>query len=121
MILRRTPACASLLALLILGGCAVGPDYQRPQAPVAQAWKTEPGWQASNPRDHELKGAWWKIFGDADLNALQEQALKNGQTMVIAQARVDQARAQANVANSSFFPKLGAQACLLYTSDAADE
>lgn len=110
MILRRTPAFASLLALLILGGCAVGPDYQRPQAPVAQAWKTEPGWQASNPRDHELKGAWWKIFGDADLNALQEQALKNGQTMVIAQARVDQARAQANVANSSFFPKLGAQA-----------
>lgn len=110
MILRRTPAFASLLALLILGGCAVGPDYQRPQAPVAQAWKTEAGWQASNPRDHELKGAWWKIFGDAELNALQEQALKNGQTMVIAQARVDQARAQANVANSSFFPKLGAQA-----------
>ncbi|RQO37247.1 RND transporter [Herminiimonas sp. KBW02] len=110
MILRRTPAYASLLALLIVSGCAVGPDYQRPQASVAQAWKTEPGWQVSNPRDDELKGAWWKVFGDADLNALQEQALTNGQTMVIAQARVDQARAQANVANSSFFPKVGAQA-----------
>ncbi|MNR79398.1 Toluene efflux pump outer membrane protein TtgF precursor [compost metagenome] len=111
---RRTPAYVSLLALLLASGCAglpaVGPDYERPDAPVAQAWKTEPGWQVGQPRDGELKGAWWEIFSDAQLNALQEQALTNGQTMVIAQARVDQARAQANVANSAFFPRIGAQA-----------
>ena len=112
--LRRASASALLLALLVLGGCAVGPDYKKADAPIAQAWKAEPGWQAGNPRDGELKGTWWEVFADPELNALQEQALKNGQTMVIAQARVDQARAQANVANSAFF-------CLLYTSDAADE
>ncbi|GGI55183.1 RND transporter [Oxalicibacterium solurbis] len=106
---RSAAAPAVLAALLALGGCAVGPDYQRPDAPVAQAWKTEPGWQAGNPRDGELKGAWWEIFGDTQLNALQEQALKNGQTMVIAQTRVEQARAQANVANSAYFPQIGLQ------------
>ena len=104
--------CASaplLLVALTLGGCAVGPDYHRPDAPMAAAWKTEAGWQAGNPRDGELKGAWWKMFGDAQLDALQEQALKSGQTMIIAQTRVDQARAQANVAHSAFFPTVGLQ------------
>lgn len=106
---RSAAAPAVLAALLTLGGCAVGPDYRRPDAPMVQAWKTEPGWQAGNPRDGELKGAWWEIFGDTQLNALQEQALKNGQTMVIAQTRVEQARAQANVANSAYFPQIGLQ------------
>lgn len=108
MNLRFSPTV--LLTALALAGCAVGPDYQRPDAPLAQAWKTDAGWQAGNPRDGELKGAWWEIFSDAQLNALQDQALKNGQTMIIAQTRVDQARAQANVANSAFFPQIGVQA-----------
>lgn len=118
--LRRAPASALLLTLLALGGCAVGPDYKKPDAPIAQAWKAEPGWQAGNPRDGELKGAWWEVFSDPELNALQEQALKNGQTMVIAQARVDQARAQANVANSAFFPKVGVQAGTTRNRTSAD-
>lgn len=109
MNLRRTHA-SSLMLALVLSGCAVGPDYKRPDAPTAQAWQADPGWQASNPRDGELKGSWWEIFGDTELNALQDQALKNGQTMIIAQTRVDQARAQANVANSAFFPRIGVQA-----------
>jgi NodT family efflux transporter outer membrane factor (OMF) lipoprotein len=106
----RHASAPILLAVLTLCGCAVGPDYHRPDAPIAQAWKIEPGWQAGNPRDGELKGAWWEMFGDTQLNTLQEQALKNGQTMVIAQTRVDQARAQANVAHSAFFPTVGLQA-----------
>ncbi len=105
----RHASAPILLAVLTLCGCAVGPDYHRPDAPMATAWKTEPGWQAGNPRDGELKGAWWEMFGDRQLNLLQEQALKNGQTMVIAQTRVDQARAQANVAHSAFFPTVGLQ------------
>jgi NodT family efflux transporter outer membrane factor (OMF) lipoprotein len=106
--LRRASA-PILIAVMALCGCAVGPDYQRPDAPIAQAWKTDAGWQAGQPRDAELKGAWWEIFGDSELNRLQQQALQNGQTMVIAQARVEQARAQANVANSAYFPQIGAQ------------
>ncbi|HWT70776.1 MAG TPA: efflux transporter outer membrane subunit [Oxalicibacterium sp.] len=109
MRVRPAPLLLALSAAFALGGCAVGPDYQRPDAPVARSWKTDPGWQAGLPRDAELKGAWWEIFGDAELNRLQQQALKDGQTMIIAQARVEQARAQANVAHSGFFPQIGAQ------------
>lgn len=107
---RRSPLLLALSAAFALGGCAVGPDYQQPDAPIAQTWKTEAGWQTGQPRDAELKGAWWEIFNDSQLNHLQEQALKSGQTMIIAQARVEQARAQANVANSGFFPQIGIQA-----------
>jgi multidrug efflux system outer membrane protein len=110
MLPRRSRLLLAIVASFALGGCAVGPDYQRPDAPIAQAWKTDPGWQAGQPRDAELKGAWWEIFGDAQLNALQQQALQSGQTMIVAQARLDQARAQANVAYSSFFPQVGIQA-----------
>jgi NodT family efflux transporter outer membrane factor (OMF) lipoprotein len=120
--LRRAPA-PLLLAILTgfaLSGCAVGPDYKKPDAPIAQAWKAEPGWQPGNPRDGELKGNWWEIFGDAQLNALQEKALTNGQTMVIAQTRVLQARAQANVANSAFFPTVGIQAGTSRNRSSAD-
>lgn len=119
MNLRRAPA-PILLAVLVLSGCAVGPDYRKPDAPIAQAWKTDPGWQTSQPRDGELKGAWWEIYGDAQLNALQDQALKNGQTMIIAQTRVDQARAQANVAHSDFFPQIGLQAGASRNRSSAD-
>lgn len=99
-----------LSALALLSGCAVGPDYQRPDAIVAQQWQLAPGWQAGQPRDGELKGAWWEVFGDADLNTLQQKALQDGQTLRMAQARLDQARAQANVANSALFPHVGLQA-----------
>jgi len=97
------------LAALMLAGCAAGPSYQRPNAPLAGNWDTEPGWQAGSPRDGDLKGAWWQIYRDDILSALEERALQSGQSLRIAQARVDQARAQADVANSAFFPRLGLQ------------
>ncbi|HTJ96384.1 MAG TPA: efflux transporter outer membrane subunit, partial [Rhodocyclaceae bacterium] len=117
--MSRTHA-AICLAIVTLAGCAVGPDYKKPDAPLAEAWQIEPGWQLANPRDGEIKGNWWEIFADPDLNALQEQALHSGQTMVIAQARVDQARAQANVANSAYFPRLGLQAGAARNRTSAD-
>jgi NodT family efflux transporter outer membrane factor (OMF) lipoprotein len=117
--LRRASA-PILLAVMTLCGCAVGPDYQRPDAPLAQHWKTDAGWLAGQPRDAELKGAWWEIFGDAELNRLQQQALQSGQTILIAQARVVQARAQANVADSAYFPQIGVEAGAARSRSSAD-
>ncbi|HTH94863.1 MAG TPA: efflux transporter outer membrane subunit [Rhodocyclaceae bacterium] len=101
----------AMLALpALLAACAVGPDYKRPDAPMAAAWKTDPGWQVAQPRDGELKGEWWKIFNDADLDALQTRALTDSQTLQSAAARLEQARAQARVAGSALFPTVGVQA-----------
>lgn len=104
------PTHIGLLLFGLLCGCAVGPDYRRPEAAVAQHWQLEPGWQRGRPRDDEIKGNWWEVFADADLNALQQKALQDGQILRIAEARLDQARAQANVANSALFPRVGVQA-----------
>ena len=101
----------AVLALpALLAACAVGPDYKRPDAPMAASWKADPGWQVAQPRDGELKGEWWKIFNDADLNNLQARALADSQTLQGAAARLEQARAQARVAGSALFPTVGVQA-----------
>jgi NodT family efflux transporter outer membrane factor (OMF) lipoprotein len=57
-----------------------------------------------------LKGAWWESFNDSALNALVERAWENNQSLLVAAARLEQARAQATVARSSLFPNLTLQA-----------
>ncbi len=104
---------AAIAGMAMLSACAIGPEYVRPDATMATMaanWKTEPGWQVSAPRDGDIKGEWWEIFDDVELNTLEAQALSFGQNLRVAQARVEQARAQANVANAGFFPRLGVQA-----------
>lgn len=104
--------------LTVLAGCqAVGPEYQRPHVDMPQQWPntaaanvSDPGWQRSQPADTLAKGAWWTMFGDADLNRLQEQALLANQTLVAAQSKLEQARAQMAVANAALLPRLGLQA-----------
>jgi len=101
-----------------LAGCqAVGLDYQRPHVVMPQQWQNsavtdavDAGWQRSQPADTLAKGQWWSLFGDQDLNCLQEQALSANQTLVMAQSKLEQAQAQMAVANASLVPRLGLQA-----------
>ena len=107
---RALPASAIALALL-LGGCgAAGPDYVRPDTAAPAAWHTEPGWQPGQPRDSELKGDWWTLFGDPELNRLATLALAHNNTLALAQSRLDQARAQTAQVRSALTPHLGLQA-----------
>lgn len=104
------PLPALLLAAL-LGGCAaVGPEHTRPSVAVPAHWQAEPGWQAGQPRDADLKGDWWRLFGDATLDALVATAHRQNNTLAVAQARLDQARAQTNAALGAQLPRLGLQA-----------
>ena len=69
--------------VLLLGGCRVGPKYNPPALPAPPAFKesspaaytsTPPGtWQPARPQDAELKGKWWEMFNEPELNALEEQ------------------------------------------------
>jgi NodT family efflux transporter outer membrane factor (OMF) lipoprotein len=103
-------APAVLLAALVLAGCAVGPDYQRPPAEVPAAWTTPPSWQPAAPNDASLKGAWWEAFADPTLNALVARALANNQNLSMAAARLEQARAQVAVSEAALYPHLGVNA-----------
>jgi multidrug efflux system outer membrane protein len=95
-------------SLLFLAGCAVGPNYHRPDAPVASAWKEQPPWRAADPKDSIPKGDWWSTFGDAELNQYEAQALKANQTIEVARYQLQQARASARISQAGLFPQLSA-------------
>jgi NodT family efflux transporter outer membrane factor (OMF) lipoprotein len=94
------------LALALLAGCAVGPKYKRADVQVPRAWKTQGPWEVAAPKDGIPKGAWWTVFGDAQLNEYEQQLLKANQSLIAARDRLEQARAFARVATSGLFPQL---------------
>jgi multidrug efflux system outer membrane protein len=100
------PAAALLAvcALVSTLGCTVGPGYKRATAPVPAAWKGEGPWQTAAPKDAIPKGTWWQIFHDAELDRLEQDLLQANQSLVAAQDRLLEARSQARIASSAYFP-----------------
>jgi NodT family efflux transporter outer membrane factor (OMF) lipoprotein len=95
---------------LWLAACALGPDYQRPDAPVPEAFKETAGWKIAQPSDEIARGAWWKVFDDPRLNDLEEQINISNQTVIGAEAQVRQALALIQAAKASYFPVVTAGA-----------
>jgi outer membrane protein, multidrug efflux system len=89
----------------MLVGCASAPAYVRPDVEMPAAWKLDAPWQEAKPSDAAVRGAWWRRFGDAQLDALQEQALAASPTLEAAVARLAQARASVDVASAGLFPQ----------------
>lgn len=99
-----------VLIALVTGGCAMGPEYQRPEATtIPETYMGAAGdWKIATPRAHLPRGNWWEIFGDPALNRLEAEAAVANQDLKAAAARFEQARAVADVARSGFFPRVGA-------------
>jgi len=95
-----------LASAIFFAGCAVGPNYKRPAAPMATKWDLAEPWREGAPKDALPKGQWWTVFHDDDLNALETQALTANQTIKISLARLEQARATAAIQVSTVFPSL---------------
>lgn len=93
---------AALLALLA-AGCAVQPDYQRP------ALELPPAWQAAAPRPQPAQ-PWWRVYDDPALERLIDEALANNADVLVAAARVDEARALLGETRSALKPEVGANA-----------
>jgi NodT family efflux transporter outer membrane factor (OMF) lipoprotein len=97
-----------LAILAAQGGCAVGPDYHRPEAPVPAAYKELPKdlspWKPSTPRDGIDRGAWWSIFEDPELDRLERQIALSNQTVKEYEAQYRQALAQLKEARAQWFP-----------------
>jgi NodT family efflux transporter outer membrane factor (OMF) lipoprotein len=94
----------------VAAGCAVGPDYHKPDAAVPPAWQPTASWHEAAPEDAALKGDWWRLFQDDALNSLVERALTGNQDLRVAAARLVQAREQVTVARSDLFPWVGLSA-----------
>ncbi len=101
--MRRARAPLVLLVLAI-GGCAVGPDFVRPEPVVPPAYRSEvaPA-EAASFADQ----AWFDVFQDATLRGLIDDALTNNYDLRTAAARVEQAQHQVGVTRSELFPQVG--------------
>ncbi|SME94731.1 efflux transporter outer membrane subunit [Pseudogulbenkiania subflava] len=98
------------LAALLLGGCAVGPDYQRPAVTVPAAYKEAGDWKPATPADHLPRAAWWQAFADPQLDGLQQQLQKHNQTLRAAEASFRQALALLQQAEAGYSPTVTAGA-----------
>ena len=104
-------------AIVLMAGCSVGPDYQRPPAlgtnamPAAFAGTTATNlgeWKTAEPSAHLPRGAWWELFGDAELNRIEALAAAESQELAAAIAHFEQARALVSVARADLYPQLSA-------------
>jgi NodT family efflux transporter outer membrane factor (OMF) lipoprotein len=98
--------CAGL-ALLVLAGCAIGPNYQRP-AVDAPAFKEAGDWKPATPGEQLPRGKWWETYGDPVLNALEDRVEVSSNTLQIAEAQYRQAQAAATIAGAALFPAITA-------------
>jgi outer membrane protein, multidrug efflux system len=97
----------SLLWVLALGGCAVGPDYHRPTpVPIPTNYKSGTPWKEGEPRDNEIKQAFWEIFNDSVLTGLEQLATTNSPDVRAAFERVEQSRAVARISRADLFPSV---------------
>ncbi|HMD77148.1 MAG TPA: efflux transporter outer membrane subunit [Terracidiphilus sp.] len=119
----RRGGFAALLALGLLAGCKpVGPNYNRPGYEAPPAYKETGaatvmvpppnpaggGWQPATPSDGMLRGKWWEIYQDPQLNQLEERIEANNQTLRQALETYLAARDQVKAAKSALYPTLSA-------------
>jgi NodT family efflux transporter outer membrane factor (OMF) lipoprotein len=107
------------LVSVVCAGCMVGPEYQRPVAVTPPALKEMAGndqWKMATPSDTLPKGKWWEIFGDPQLNALEERINLSNLTVKQAEAQFREARALVAGNRANRFPTIGVAPGITQTS-----
>lgn len=102
-----TQTFTPLMIMMLLAGCAVGPDYQPPAPPAVTHWndkgdstvKSQTTSAATNPR-------WWKTFGSPQLDSLIERAIAGNLSLQQTVLRIAGAREQINQAGGAFYPSV---------------
>jgi NodT family efflux transporter outer membrane factor (OMF) lipoprotein len=117
--------CASLL----LVGCMVGPKYVKPSVPATPSYKEPPppsfketdGWKPAQPGDQTLRGKWWELFGDPQLNTLEEDLTVSNQNLKISEARFRQARSMIRFNRAAEFPTISAAPSIATERESANQ
>ena len=91
-------------ALALAAGCNFAPKYSVPTVATPPAYKETNGWKTAQPSDAALKGKWWEMFNDSNLNALEDQVTLSNQSIAAALENFLAARAVAKQARSALFP-----------------
>ncbi len=120
----RVPASLTTVAsgfLVLLGGCRVGPPYHAPVPPAVTApnykestvnFQDAAGWKVASPQDAMIKGNWWEVFGDPELNALEDQLNIDNENLKEFFQNYMAARAEIAEARSQYWPTITGTASL---------
>ena len=108
------PQAILLAVALLLSGCTVGPNYHRPDAPTAPAFKEsavvpppdlpQGGWKQVTPNDSAMRANWWEIYQDPQLDKLEQQVAVSNQTLKASYEQYMQARAAIQFYRSQYYP-----------------
>lgn len=105
------------LALCMLPACLLGPKYHPPKGPTPAApnyrestvnFQNAEGWKVASPQDAMLRGKWWEVFGDPELDALEEQVNINNQNVKEYFENLMEARAVIREAHAQYWPTVTA-------------
>lgn len=97
----------AILASLVITGCTVGPNFERPTSPTPDVFnRTESAQAASKPVESDFSPDWWTLFNDPTLNALEKQLADANLDVAAASARLRQSRAEQRVAGAAEYPTL---------------
>jgi len=120
------PAWAAAICISLLSGCNVGPKYVPPTPPAPPAFKeaapaayssAPPGaWQPAQPQDAALKGKWWEMFNEPELNALEDRLNIDNQNIAQYFQNFMAARAQVSEARAGYFPTVTTTPAVTRTS-----
>jgi NodT family efflux transporter outer membrane factor (OMF) lipoprotein len=102
----------SAAAVILIGGCTVGPKYHTPSVQTPAAYKEVTpqnaaeieNWKTAQPSDDVIRGKWWELFNDPELNALEDQVNVSNQSIASAEASFQASRALVREARSQLFP-----------------
>jgi len=119
MVRANTPgvwAAVLITALFLFNACTPGPKYAKPTASTPPTYKElapsaagpQGEWKASQPQDQVIRGKWWEIFNDPQLNSLEERVDVSNQNLKIAEAQFRQARALIRINRSGLYPTVSA-------------
>jgi len=102
----------SLMGLLLFKGCDKAPKYAKPTVPTPpsykeitpETFKETDNWKFARPKDDVIRGKWWEMFNDSQLNALEEEVNISNQNIALADANFRAARAVVKESRSQYFP-----------------
>ncbi|GAC1299387.1 MAG: efflux transporter outer membrane subunit [Steroidobacteraceae bacterium] len=106
--MTRRHAMLGFAAMLAGAGCALGPDYRRPEIAIPAAYRFE----SDSTADSVADSLWWQVYADPVLQALIREGLANNVDVRIAAARLDQARAVLDATALQQLPQAGASAAV---------
>ncbi|MGZ7882909.1 efflux transporter outer membrane subunit [Acinetobacter soli] len=104
---------SSLMGSLLLAGCSLAPQYKPEQVVIPLQYKEantlpeDENWKIAQPSDVASRGEWWRVFNDAQLNGLEEQAIAGNQTLKAIDANVKASRALKSSAQAERMPSIG--------------